>query len=61
MNDALNLLKTRRSIRKYKDQPVEEEKIEKEKKLEKEMKEKKYMFLIWEIYLIMMKIMIKQI
>jgi len=29
MNDALNLLKTRRSIRKYKDQKVEEEKIEK--------------------------------
>lgn len=29
MNDALNLLKTRRSIRKYKSQPVEEEKIEK--------------------------------
>ncbi len=29
MNDILNLLKTRRSIRKYKDLPVEEEKIEK--------------------------------
>jgi nitroreductase len=29
MNDALNLLKTRRSIRKYKDQKVEEEKIQK--------------------------------
>ena len=29
MNDALNLLKSRRSIRKYKDQPVEEEKIQK--------------------------------
>ncbi len=29
MNDALILLKTRRSIRKYKDQPVEKEKIQK--------------------------------
>ena len=29
MNDALNLLKTRRSIRKYKDKLVEEEKIKK--------------------------------
>ena len=29
MNDALSLLKTRRSIRKYKNQPVEKEKIEK--------------------------------
>ncbi len=29
MNDALELLKSRRSIRKYKDQPVEEEKIKK--------------------------------
>lgn len=29
MNDALELLKSRRSIRKYKDQPVEEEKIQK--------------------------------
>ncbi len=29
MNDVLNLLKTRRSIRKYKDKPVEEEKIQK--------------------------------
>ena len=29
MNDVLNLLKTRRSIRKYKNKPVEEEKIEK--------------------------------
>ena len=29
MNDILNLLKTRRSIRKYKDKPVEEEKIQK--------------------------------
>jgi nitroreductase len=29
MNDVLNLLKSRRSIRKYKKQPVEEEKIEK--------------------------------
>lgn len=29
MNDALELLKSRRSIRKYKDQPVEEEKVQK--------------------------------
>ena len=29
MTDILNLLKSRRSIRKYKDQPVEEEKIQK--------------------------------
>ena len=29
MNDVLDLLKSRRSIRKYKDQPVEEEKIQK--------------------------------
>ena len=29
MNDALELLKTRRSIRKYRDQPVEDEKIQK--------------------------------
>ncbi|MCE7740501.1 MAG: nitroreductase family protein [Candidatus Heimdallarchaeota archaeon] len=29
MNDALELLKSRRSIRKYKNQPVEEEKIQK--------------------------------
>jgi len=29
MNDALELLKSRRSIRKYKDQPVEEDKIQK--------------------------------
>ena len=29
MEDALNLLKSRRSIRKYKDQPVEKEKIQK--------------------------------
>jgi nitroreductase len=29
MNDVLNLLKTRRSIRKYKSQPVEEEKMKK--------------------------------
>ncbi|NPD89721.1 MAG: hypothetical protein HGN29_13500 [Asgard group archaeon] len=29
MNDALNLLKTRRSIRKYKNTPIEEEKIQK--------------------------------
>jgi nitroreductase len=29
LNDVLNLLKTRRSIRKYKSKPVEEEKIEK--------------------------------
>lgn len=29
MNDALNILKSRRSIRKYKEQPVEEEKIQK--------------------------------
>jgi len=29
MNDVLNLLKSRRSIRKYKQQPIEEEKIEK--------------------------------
>ena len=29
MNDVLDVLKSRRSIRKYKDQPVEEEKIQK--------------------------------
>jgi nitroreductase len=29
MNDVLNLLKSRRSIRKYKNQPVEKEKIQK--------------------------------